>query len=205
MNRKSFGRPCVAVSAAVLALFLAACAERIPGDPGKTMAEYVGAVQKGDFAAMYKLNRVTARQKKYILKSNTGDINKLLSENYEANLAKYKSAEPTFYGGVQWQEKYFFPPSAAVRIGKPQNLPSGEGDERKENWEKGLKVLVEVSVDYPKKDEAPEYGGQKLKSINYACTLSKIRMEGALMVYSQDPDWFVDGCMANSASALFAE
>lgn len=205
MNRKSFGRPSGAASAVVFALFLAACSERIPGDPAKIMAEYVAAVQKDDFASMYKINRITARQKRYILKSTAGDLNKLLSENYKMHLATYKSVEPSFYGAVQWQEKFFFPPSALVRIGKAQNLPSPEQSERKENWEMGLKVLVDVSVEYHKKEEAPEYDGRKLKSINYVCTLSKIRMEGALAVYPQDPDWFFDGCNANSASAQFAE
>ncbi len=205
MNRKSFGRPFGVASAVVFALFFVACSERISGDPAKIMAEYVGAVQKGDFASMYKINRITARQKKYILKSNAGDINKLLSANYEMHLATYKSAELSFYGAVQWQEKYFFPPSAVVRIGKVHNLPPPDKNERKENWEMGLKALVDVSVEYPKKEEAPEYDGRKLKSINYVCTLSKIRMEGAMMVYPQDPDWFFDACIANSASALFAE
>ncbi len=205
MNHKWFGRPYGATSAVVFVIFLAACAERIPGDPGKILAEYVGAVQKGDFATMYKLSRITARQKKYILKSNVGDINKLLSENYEMHLSTYKSVEPSFFGAVQWQEKYFFPPSAVVRFGKAKNLPPPEKSERKENWEIGLKVLIDVSVEYPKKEEAPEYDGRKLRSINYVCTLSKIRMEGALAVYPQDPDWFFDGCNANSSSALFAE
>ena len=205
MNRKLFGKPSRLRIALVVALFSWACSERIPGNPEKIIAEYLGAVQKGDFATMYKLNRVTARQKKYVLKSNAGNLDKLLSDNYEMNLAKYNSAVLSFMGGVQWQEKYFFPRSAVLKIGRAHPLIPPDKDARGENWEKGLTVLAEVSAEYPNKEEAPEYDGQKLRSLNYACTLSKIREEGSLMVYSQDLDWYVDGCIANLASAKFAQ
>jgi len=197
MNRKLFGRVCFLLLALSSLPFLAACSEKIAGDPRKTMVEYINAVQKSDFQTMYNLHRHTARQKKFLSKLETGDVNQILADNFKKNLAEFKKVTPSFFQGIRWQEKYFFPPSAKVEIGQPQNLKEKSA---KDNVEIGLTVVFEVGVEYPKKEEAPEYNGQKLKTAMYRCSLSKIREEGSLMIYTTDVNWFLEGCSLDASS-----
>lgn len=196
MNHKLFGKFFFrAIALVALVGGTEACTlNKIAGDPAKVLKEYIGAVQKGDFNAIYALSQVTARQKKWIQKSETGDVQKQEAEHFQRHKAIYDATVPSF-SNVQWAEKYYFPPSAKVEIGKPRDPEPFEKEKLGDAYEKGVVAIITVSVSYPVPEEAPEYDGMKVKQANYNCMLRKIRYEDSVMIYSYDEKWFFSGCL----------
>jgi len=203
MNRKLFGKNLAVVLFLLGAGVVASCSEKIVGNPQKVAKEYIEAVQKGDFLALYHLNRSTARQSKYILSSDVGDVKKADAENLARAKAGYDSVEPGFHPGSQWGEKYLFPASAKVVIGKPRNPQLAAKDTFGDNYEKGNTVIVIVSASYPSAEQAPEYHGNKLKYAEYSCMLGKIRADKSVMIYTYDENWYFNGCFINSETAQY--
>ncbi len=203
MNRKLFGKN---TFRAIVLLFLiggvvSACTlDKIAGDPEKVLKEYIDAVQKGDFNKMYSLSQVTVRQKRLLAKTDSGNMKVLESEQFQRHKAIYDATVPSF-SGEQWVEKFYFPPSAKVELGVAHDPLPVEKEKMGDAYEKGGVVVIKVSVDYPKPEEAPEYNGQKLNHADYNCMLRKIRYEGSVMIYSYDDKWYFGGCMINSKSA----
>lgn len=201
MNRKLFGKNLFRAIALLLLMAgaVSACTlNKIAGDPAKVLKDYIAAVQKGDFNTMYALSHVTARQKKWIQKSETGDVQKQEAEHFQRHKAMY-DATVMGMANVQWAEKFFFPPSAIVEIGKPHD-PVPVEKKMGDAYEKGVVVVSTVSVSYPKPEEAPEYNGVKLKNAVYECSLRKIRHDESVMVYSYDDKWFFAGCVTKDTS-----
>lgn len=198
MNRKLFGKNGAILTVAV-ALLLAtgvSCSDSIPGKPDMVLQEYVVAVQKGDFETIYRLNRATARQSRFIHKDKTGDAEKMDAENMAMARANYEAVQPSFTPGMHWAEKHFFPQTSGVFIGRPQHLaPTGNEPGLKDNYEKGNTVVIPVSVTYPDLNQAPEYGGKKIKQAEYRCVMGKVRMEDSLMIYTHDDKWFFNACL----------
>jgi hypothetical protein len=175
----------------------------IPGNPKKTVEDYIAAVQKSDFEKIYNLNRVTARQKKYIEKSENGDIEKELKVSFETHKAAYEAVEPGFFTGAQWAEKNFFPPTADVVIGEAKH-PSPAGDDPVNvEYEKGFTVFVPVKTLYTKSEDAPELYGRKVKEATYDCVLGKIRYGDRVRIYAHDEQWFFAGCILDRTSVTF--
>lgn len=201
MNRKLFGKDFfrAIVLLTLIAGMTAACSiNKIAGNPTKVLKEYIDAVQKGDFNTMYSLSHVTARQKKWIKKLESGDVQKQEAENFQRHKAIYDATVPGLLN-VQWAEKFFFPASAKVEIGKPRDPESVE-KKMGDAYEKGVVVLFTVSVTYPKPEDAPEFNGVKLKSADYNCMLRKIRYDDSVMIYSYDEKWFFAGCVISGDS-----
>ncbi|MGK7345145.1 MAG: hypothetical protein ACNS63_04990 [Candidatus Nitrospinota bacterium M3_3B_026] len=202
MSPRWSGRPgagWLAVAAAVSVLS-ASCHDRIPGKPEKTTAEYIEAIQKNDFAAVYQLNRVTARQARYLENTDVGDVDEMLRQNYEQRKAEYEAARAVFTPGIQWAEKHFFPASASVSVGEASWIKPVGDDPVNADYEKALTVTVPVSVEYKDKSAAPELEGKKLKSASYTCSLGKIRSEKSVRVYNVDEQWYFNGCILNRES-----
>lgn len=177
---------------------LFSCTKDIPGNPKKTVEDYIEAVQKSDFETIYRLNRVTARQKKYIEKSKNGHVEQELKASFETHKAAYEAAEPGFFIGARWAEKYFFPSTSRVVIGEARHPPPAGVD-----YEKGFTLYVSVKASYTKREDAPELDGRKIREAVYDCILGKIRYGENVRVYSHDEQWFFSGCILDRPSARF--
>jgi len=179
------------------------CTKEIPGNPEKTVKDYIEAIQKSDFETTYRLNRVTARQKKYIEKSKNGNIAQELKASIESHKAAYDAAEPDFFSGALWSEKYFFPLTSRVVVGEAKH-PSPAGDDPVNvEYEKGFTLFVSVKTFYTKSKDAPELHGRKVKEAIYDCALGKIRYGENVRVYSHDEQWFLSGCILDRSSVTF--
>ena len=204
MNRKWSGS--VAGAWLILlsfSLLLLSCAKETPGNPEKTVKDYIKAVQKSDFKTIYRLNRVTARQKMYIEKTKNGDIQKLLKASFETHKAAYDTAEPGFFSGALWSEKYYFPPTSTVSVGEARDpYPAGD-DPVNSEYEKGFTLFVPVKTFYTKSRDTPELDGRKLKEAVYDCVLGKIRYGRNVRIYSNDEHWFLSGCILDRSSVTF--
>ena len=202
MNRKLFGKNIHRAIVLLALIAVSACSlDKIPGDPAKVLREYITAVQKGDFKTIYALNQVTARQKKWLQKSETGDVQIQEAEHFQRHKAIYDAADMSSTQGVLWAEKFFFPASAKVEVGKPHDPLPVEKEKMGDAYEKGVVVVSTVSVSYPIPEEAPVYNGVKLKYAEYNCMLRKIRYDESVMIYSYDEKWFFSGCMIKGSSA----
>lgn len=202
MNRKLFGKNIFRTFAllALLTAGVSACTlNKIAGNPEKVLKDYIEAVQRGDFNAIYAMSQVTARQKRLIAKAETGDKKVLEAEQFQRHKAIYDAAVLSF-SNEQWGEKFYFPPSAKVEIGKAHDPLPVEKEKMGDAYEKGGVVVVKVSVTYQKPEEAPEYNGHKLNYADYNCMLRKVRYEDSVMIYSYDDKWYFGGCLINSSS-----
>ncbi len=204
MNRKLSGNTArTAAAVALLVIALTACSQKIPGDPKGTLGKYIKAVQQGDFKTIYSINQVTARQKKYLRQTTMGNVDEIVAENYRKSKSDYDAHKPVKAANVQWREKYFFLPSTSVAIGKPKP-PSAAGDDPvNAEYEKAGTVYVPVSVIYNDPAQAPEIDDKKVKSMDYLCTLVKIREGKNVRVYSHDDKWFFGSCIEESSSASY--
>lgn len=181
----------------------AACQDRIPGEPEKTAREYIEAIQKNDFAAVYRLNRVTARQVRYLENTDVGDVDEMLRQDYERRKADYEAVRTAFTPGIQWTEKHFFPASASVSVGEASWIKPAPGDPVNAEYEKALSVMVPVSVEYKDKNDAPVFEGKRLKSASYTCAMGKIRSEKSVRVYNVDEQWYFNGCILDRGSVTW--
>ncbi len=182
---------------------MAGCVRKIPGRPEKIMEEYVKAVQRKDFETIFALNAGAARIRKFLERSEMGDKEKILKEDFEKNKAAYQAAEPSFAPGVRWTEKHYFPATALVDIGDPYPPASAGEDNVNAEYEMAMSVFVPVIVKYPDQNEAPAYNKRKLKTARYDCALRKIREGGAVRVYSTDDKWYFAGCVFDSSSVTY--
>ena len=204
MSPRSFGRVFAGVVTVVLlALGVSACERKIPGNPRKVMEEYIKAVQGRDFETIYRLNRVTARQKKYLEASRAGDVRKALETNYQEHKADFESAPVTFTPGVEWAEKHFFPPGSEVSVGEPYYIKPVGDDPVNAKYEEALTVMVKVLTKYLNETYAPELNGRKIKSATFDCSLGKIRLGKSVRVYSHDDEWYFNGCLINLDSVQY--
>lgn len=198
MNRKLPGKNlfhAIALLALIAGAVPACTLDKIAGDPKKVLHEYVEAVQRGDFNTIYALNQVTARQNKWLQKSESGDLKKQEVEHFQRHKATYDAADMSSTQGVLWAEKHFFPRSSKVDIGKPRDPEPVEKEKMGDAYEKGVVAVLTVSVTYPVPEEAPEHNGAKLKYAEYNCMMRKIRYDESVMIYSYDEKWFFSGCM----------
>ncbi|VAX25499.1 hypothetical protein MNBD_NITROSPINAE02-1181 [hydrothermal vent metagenome] len=182
---------------------LAGCVDEIPGNPEKVMDEYIRAIQKDDFKTLYSLNVKTARQKKYLSLTKIGDIQKTLDENYNMNLALYKSAKPGPDIGMRWGEKFFFTATSSFTIGSPYFMKPVGDDPVNADYEKASNILIPVTVTYSKLDQAPKVDGRKVKSARYDCVLRKIREGFNVTIYSHDDKWYFAGCSVDTSSITY--
>ncbi len=183
---------------------LLSCSDnKVKGDPKKTLSVYVNAIKMGDFKTVYRLNRVTARQLKYVGATSVGDVKQQLENNYKNNRAKYEATEVTFTPNVQWAEKHFFPPSCVFELSPIHSLTAIDKDNPNALYEEGFLVISTVSVRYPDLREAPELEGKKISSAKYDCYLNKIREGGNVRVYDVDDKWYVGGCILEAESVEF--
>lgn len=204
MNRKWSGSAVgIYLILMIFSLLLLTCTRDIPGNPEKTVKDYITAVQKSDFETIYNLNRLTARQKRFIEKIKNGDVEKELKASFEMHKAAYDAVEPGFFTGAQWAEKYFFPPMATVVIGKARHPSSAGDDPSNVEYDKGFTLFVSVKTFYTKSEDAPELDGRKVKKATYDCVLGKIRYGANVRIYSHDEQWFLSGCILDRPLVTF--
>lgn len=177
----------------------------IPGNPQKVVEDYINAIRNGDFKTVYRLNRVSARQKKFIEKSGAGNSKNESSQNFAKHKAAYESLKPGFFTGAQWAEKYFFPKSSTVTVGDPRHPPKAGGEASNAGYEQGLSIIVSVKTVYNMKKEAPELNARRIKEATYDCFLAKIRYGDNVQIYSYDEQWFFAGCILDTRLVLFFE
>ena len=203
MRHRLFGKRSLGGAGAIALCALAfACTSGIPGHPAEVMTKYVKAIQHGDFKTVYALNAVAARQKKYLTQSGAGASSAVLNENYKKNLNYYRSARPSFISGFQWAEKYFFPPSSSVVVGRPYRPAPAGSDTLNSKYESDYRAIVPVEVVY-EKENAPAMEGRKIKTARYDCSMVKIREGKNVRVYSDDDRWYFSGCLIEISSARF--
>jgi len=204
MNRKWSGSAAgIYIILMISSLLLFSCTKDIPGNPKKTVEHYIAAVQKSDFETIYKMNRATARQKKYIEKSKSGDIEQELMASFKTHKEAYDAVEPGFFSGAQWSEKYLFPPTAKVVVGEARHPSPAPDDPEHVQYEKGFTAFVSVRTLYTTMEDAPELYGRKVQEATYDCALGKIRYGDNVRVYSHDEQWFFTGCILERDSVTY--
>jgi hypothetical protein len=205
MSPKLSGREKV-LTCALLALFtlvLHSCTSSTTGNPRKVVEDYINAIQNGDFETIYRLNRVTARQKKFIGKSGEHNSEVELKELFAKHKATYESFKPELLAGAQWAEKYYFSNSSTVIIGQPKHPPVTDGETQNAEYEKGKSMSVSVSAVYAIEKDAPIFNARRIKEATYDCFLGKIRYGDNVQIYPYDKQWFFAGCILDNQSVLF--
>ncbi len=188
---------------AVLAFVTGGCDQKIVGHPEKVTSDYIKAVQRNDFKAIYKLNFDTSRSSKYLKCSDEKAEEKICEQNFRENKTIYENVELNLSPGVRWTEKYYFPASALIDIGEPYPPVAAGEDDINSKYEKAVSVFIPVKVEYPDQDEAPSQDDRKIKTASFECVLRKIREGGNVRVYSNDTKWYFAGCVFNSLSATY--
>lgn len=196
MNHKLFGKRYspIILFIAVTAVW-AGCFESIPGDPEKTVREYVKAVQSNDFEKIYYLNFLTARQDIYAGGRDEEEIERIRRELFERAKKGYYGSRQHDESGLQWAEKYFFTPNALIEVDKARFPPEAPNDPVNAEYEKDQNVFVTVRAVYKNKGEAPILYGKRVTVAEYDCILKKIRHPGTVRVYSHDERWYIGGCI----------
>lgn len=197
MSRKLFGS--IAVLLAV-SLAVAGCTGKIPGNPEAVAERYIKAVQANDFNTIHSLKVATARELRLLGGKDSTLSKEELKQNLEKHRAIYGEAQPSFTPGQRWAERFFFTASSTVTVGKAYSLPPFGSDPVNAEYEKDTTVIVPVNVVYSSREDAPEYNENKVRSARYDCTLSKIREEGAVSIYSHDAQWYFSGCIVEKDS-----
>ncbi len=201
-GKRLLARRSAGVLLSLLLVALLACDKRIQGEPEKVVEEYLQAVKADDFETIYKINRVTARQMRYLKEAETGDVGKMLQERFEEHKSLYFSTSRDVFSDSLWKERYFFPPSASFKVKKAKHLEMVGDDPVNAEYEKGFLVIVPVEVVYSQKKSAPKQHGRKIKEAVYDCNLGKIRKVGTVRIYSHDETWFFAQCIFDSSSVV---
>jgi hypothetical protein len=197
MSRKLFGKITALLA---ISLALAGCTEKIVGNPEAVVERYIKAIQTDDFNTIYTINSKTAWELRYQAVKDTTFSKEELAQAREKEKAMYAAAPPSFIPGQRWAERHFFPPSSSVTVEKAHWLPPFGTDNVNAEYEKAATVIVPLSVVYSSKEAAPEYQEGRVKSAKYECTLVKIRLEGAVAIYSHDTQWYVSGFIVDRDS-----
>jgi len=187
----------------VSAFLWGGCDREIPGHPEKVAFEYIHAVQKNDFQAIYKLNFDTSRSRKYLECSEKKADDKICEDNFRENKTAYEKAGLNLSPGVRWAEKHYFPPSALIEVGEPYPPVGAGDDDLNAKYEMAVSVFIPVKVEYQDQNEAPSQNNRKIKTASFECVLRKIREGGNVRVYFHDAKWYFAGCVFNSATATF--
>lgn len=197
MSRKWFGR-----IAAFLAVSLAGvgCTGKIPGNPEAVAERYIKAVQANDFNTVYSLKVATARELRLLGGKDSTLSKEELKQILEKHKTMYTEAQPSFTPGQRWAERFFFTASSTAIVGNAYSIPPFGTDPVNAEYEKDMTVIVPVNVVYSSREDAPQYGENKVRSARYDCTLSKIREEGAVSIYSHDAQWYFAGCIVEKDS-----
>lgn len=195
MNRNS-----LFLVAITFLFFTVSCEEKVPGDPEKTLAEYIKAIQNKDYKTIFALNFASERKIRFIEDAEGADIKIMLAENFEKDKADYLAAEQTFTTGNRWIERHFFPKSATFTVGKAFFMAPVGDDPVNVDYEKAVSVQTPVVVEYNDTKDAPTYEGRKVLSAKYVCMLRKLRQKGSVRIYSHDTEWFVASCTVESES-----
>ena len=190
------------ISASVLLLFTVSCEEKVPGDPEKTLTEYITAIQGDDYETIFALNHASERKIRFIEDAEDADIKLMLAENLKKDKADYIAAQQTFTTGSRWIERHFFPKSSTFTVGKAYFMEPVGDDPVNVDYEKAVSVQTPVSVEYKNTKDAPLYDGHKVLSANYVCMLRKLRQKGSVRIYSHDTDWFIASCTVFSESIV---
>jgi len=205
MNHKLFGKNYMMKNLfmAVLVLALSACTESIPGDPQKVTKDYVNALQQNDFSAIYKMNYLTVRQKRLLVREEDEAGQKLMEEYFNKHKADYDSVDAGFTDRGTWHEKFYFPKTAKLKFGKASYPKAAPDDPVNADYEKAQNVYVKIKTTYNAPDEAPIYGERKIKEIYFDCFLKKIRKEGNVRIYSHDEQWFVADIVPDLSTVVY--
>ena len=185
-----------------LAFFAISCEEKIPGDPEKTITEYIGAIQNNNYQTIFALNFASKRKIRFIEDAEGVDIKAMLADNFEKDKADYMAAEQTFTTGNRWIERHFFPKSASFTVGEAYFMEPVGDDPVNVDYEKAVSVQTPVFVEYNNVKDAPLYEGRAVFSAKYVCMLRKLRQKGSVRIYSHDTDWFVASCTVISESVI---
>ncbi len=190
---------------ALCGFLLASCSQKIPGHPEKILKSYIEATQKGDFDTVYKINKLTARQIKYLGSTTVGNVDQMLKENFEQKKALWKMADTGRESGELYYEKQLFPASSEFSIVSIKTPPTLSDDPVNAEYEVANNIYGVVEVVYKNKAAAPKFDGRSAKKARYDCILSKIREGDNLRVYSDDTSWYFGGCLSDAGSISFFE
>ena len=185
-----------------LAFFAVSCEEKIPGDPQKTLTDYIMAIQNADYEAIFSLNHASERKIRFIEEAEGADIKLMLAENFKKDKADYMAAQQTFTTGSRWIERHYFPKSSTFTVGKAYFMEPVGDDPVNVEYEKAVSVQTPVVVEYKSLKDAPLFDGRKVVSAQYVCILRKLRQKGSVRIYSHDTDWFIASCTVVSESIV---
>ncbi len=137
--------------------------------PKAAVAEYITAMQRRDFDALYEMNYESQRKVQLILRETTEKHADLLKENYLSEKQAFEKAVQGTDTSLQWSEKFLFIPDMKYSIVKVEEeiekAPSAFFRERR-------LMNVYVKIDYTNEATAPvlhEAGHEpkKIKSATY--------------------------------------
>jgi len=139
----------------------------IAKSPKAAVEEYITAMQKRDFGALYEMNSEAQRKVLLILRETTEKTEELLKENYLSEKQAFEKAIPSTGTSLQWSEKFLFIPDMKYSIIKVEE----EIEKAPSAFFRARKLAnVYVKVDYTNEATAPvlQEAGQEPKKIKSA-------------------------------------
>jgi hypothetical protein len=140
----------------------------IAKSPKAAVEEYITAMQKRDFGALYEMNSEAQRKVLLILRETTEKTEELLKANYLAEKQAFEKAVPSADISLQWSEKFLFIPAdmkySIIKVEEEiEKAPSAFFRARK-------LANVYVKIDYTNEATAPvlQEAGQEPKKIKNA-------------------------------------
>jgi len=189
------------ISTAVIGIYLFL----VSGDKKAVMAttdKYIQAVMNRDFDAVYDLNAASRKQVAFILKGHGADKEELLKRAYNEQKALFDSAEEAFNSKAAWAEKSTLFQSMSYRI---LNVTMERDiDNPSAFFRKRVNAIVEVEVEYRKKEDSPVYKGRSIRKA--VCLIKLIHSKNitkAVRYIAIDDKWLFKGITVRDADVVY--
>lgn len=153
---------------------------------------YIKAIQDRKFELAYDLNAASQKQKLFIIKGSNGNRGDLLKKAYEGQKVLFDSVHMIFDPNIAWAEKSAFIQDMKYKIGAvtmERNI-----DNPTAFYRKRIDAVVEVEIEYTKKDTAPLFKDESLKKATYLIKMIHIRnITKAVKIIPVDDKWLFKG------------
>jgi len=167
-----------------------------------TTDKYIQAVMNRDFDAVYDLNAASRKQVAFILKGHGADKEELLKRAYNEQKALFDSAEEAFNSKAAWAEKSTLFQSMSYRI---LNVTMERDiDNPSAFFRKRVNAIVEVEVEYRKKEDSPVYKGRSIRKA--VCLIKLIHSKNitkAVRYIAIDDKWLFKGITVRDADVVY--
>ncbi|MBI3397700.1 MAG: hypothetical protein HY026_00420 [Deltaproteobacteria bacterium] len=160
---------------------------------------YIKAAQDRKFEIVYNYNAASQKQKLFILKGS--DVNKadLFKKTYDEQKVLFDSVQLIFDPNIIWGEKSAFIPDMNYKIGMiamERNI-----DNPTAFYRKRIDAVVEVEVEYTKKDTAPVFQDESVKKATYLIKMIHSRnITKAVKIMPVGDKWLFKGIVVKEGA-----